>query len=303
MIFASYPGVFLLGGIFAALLPELRHEPRVKAWLACGLFGIVTAGAFAIFYFVTVCAQRSAAMDAAWVQTFPHWDRPWTVPLWALTSTVSVVAYMCRPIGGILIVPAIVGAVRYWRGERRELVLFALTPMLLAMIAALPKCYPYTGARTMVFAMPGLVLLIAAGIGQILEWACSRGARGMLAVALVTISLAATLGWSLYRTVVPWPRADTSGASAYVLAHRHPDEPVTANHWEYIYYFRSLGASFSPDLRLLNAAESPERLWVVMTAADPRDRQPVLGRLSKWQLIEQREFMRTTVFLLSRKKP
>lgn len=303
VIFGSYPGVFLCGGVFIALLPGLQRDSRPRAWLVTGIFGFTIFAAFAVFYFYIIRAQRSAAMDAAWVHTFPDWNAPSTVPLWAVTSTVTVVDYLCRPIGGILVVPLLLGAVQLWRGGRREYVLFAAVPMLLAMLAALPKCYPYTGARTMVFAMPGLVLLIGAGFARLLELAHRSRLTPRLALALFAIPLAATLGFSIYRVIAPWPRADTAGASAYVLAKRKADEPVTANHWEYNYYFRGLNGSFHSDLHLLDQAEPPSRFWLVLTSGDLRDRQAIADSMDDWQVLDRHEFENSTVFLLSRKAP
>ncbi|HSI11034.1 MAG TPA: hypothetical protein VK961_03270 [Chthoniobacter sp.] len=303
VIFGSYPGVFLCGGIFIALLPEIRRDSRPSVWLATGLLGVAIVAAFTAFYFFTIRVQRSAAMDAAWARTFPDWNHAWTVPLWAVTSTVGVVDYLSRPIGGILIVPAFIGAARLWRDGRRELILFAAVPMLLAMLAALPKCYPYTGARTMVFATPALVLLIAAGFEQIIESASAPRMLARFALVILSVPLVGIFGFSIYRVIAPWPRADTAGASAYVLAKRQWDDPVTANHWEYNYYFRGLGGSFYSDLGLLEEAKPPGRFWLVLTSGEPRDRQAIVDGLDTWQVTHRREFENSTVFLLSRKEP
>jgi len=303
VIFGSYPGVFLCGVVFIALLPEVRHDSRPRAWMAAGAFGFTIFAAFTVFYFYVIRAQRSAAMDAAWVHTFPDWNAPWTVPFWAVTSTVTVVDYLCRPIGGILILLALLGAVRLWRDGRREYVLFAVVPMLLAMLAALPKYYPYTGARTMVFAMPGLILLIGAGFASLLGLAQQSRLIPRAVLALFVIPLVATLGFSIYRVSAPWPRADTAGASAYVLAKRKADEPVTANHWEYNYYFRGLNGYFHPDLRLVEQAEPPLRFWLVLTSGGLRDRQAIADSMDDWQVLDRHEFENSTVFLLSRKAP
>jgi hypothetical protein len=239
-------------------------------------------------------------MDAAWVQLFPDWQRPLTVPYWAVRSTVGVFDYIGRPIGGILLIVAIIGAVRFWRVGRRELVLLALTPMLLALMAALAKFYPYTGARTMVFAMPGLVLLIGSGLEGIAAWPTRRRSLRAIAIALIVIPLLATLGFAFYRVAVPWPRADTAAASACVLALRLPNEPVTANHWEYEYYFRDLGGAFVPELRLLDATDPPARIWVVITGHDLPIRDALIASvLQKWQVLERREFPGTSVLLVA----
>jgi hypothetical protein len=297
IIFASYPGVFLCGGVFIALWPALRREGR---WLAAVVLAATIALAFVAFYFITIRVQRDPAVDAAWVHLFPDWQRPLTVPAWAVRSTVGVFDYIGRPIGGILIAPAIIGGVRLWRTGRRELVLLALVPILLAIIAALAKSYPYTGARTMVFAMPGLVLLIGSGIDGIIEWQERRSALKALAIALIAIPLVVTFGFAFYRIAVPWPRADTAAASAYVLTHRQTNEPVTANHWEYEYYFRELGGAFVPGLRLLEATERPTRIWVVITGHDLSTRDALIASaLQRWRVLERHEFSRTSVLVVA----
>lgn len=293
VIFSSYPGVFLCGGIFVALLPAMLREKR---WAAGVLFSLTIGLAFIAFAFLTIRFQRSAAMDAAWVQTFPDWQRPWSVPYWAARSTVSVFDYICRPIGGILLAAAVMGGFRFWRGGRRELVLFALTPMLLAMIAAFGKAYPYTGARTMVFAMPALALMIGGGIDAISAWRPQVPTLQRSALTLLILPLAATFLFAFYRVVLPWPRAGTAAASAYVLAHRQNNEPVTANHWEYEYYFRRLGSGFVPEMHLLEEQNHP-RIWIVVTAHDTAIRDRLINSLDKWQIIERREFERTSVLL------
>ncbi len=299
LILSSYPGVFLFGGIFLALLPALLRERR---WFAGLLLAGAIALSFAAFYFITIRAQRSSAMDAAWVNVFPDLRRPWTLPFWAMRSTVSVVDYASRPIGGILVMAAVIGGVRCWREGRRELVIFAAVPMLLAMSAALVRAYPYAGARTMVFAMPGLALLIGSGIAGVAEWRPRPAALRVLILGLLMLPLAATAGFAVYRAAVPWPRAATATAADYVLKHRAPDEPVTANHWEYEYYFRALGSSFAPDLRMLDAPSRAARLWVVITGQDRPKRDALVdAALGRWRIAERHEFERTTVLLLTAK--
>ena len=117
---------------------------------------------------------------------------------------------------------------------------------------------------------------------------------GVLALALLP------LAWAVYRAVEPWSRADCAGAARYVLTHRQPGDVVAANHWEYAYYFRHLGAGFS-----LLEDTNPNlagRLWLVTTAVAPRDRLEILHVFCRqgWKMLEQQEFKRTSVYLLSR---
>src|SRR5690606_1863573 len=100
----------------------------------------------------------------------------------------------------------------------------------------------------------------------------------------------------LYRTADPWDRADASSASAFVAAERSADEPVVFNHWEYEYYFRGVaGAAYWQGGPLPPA----ERLWLIVTAADPAAREQLLGAVAReWRLLGRREFDRTSVVRL-----
>ena len=296
--FASYPGIFLLGGAAIAFFVVLLREEE-RAWIALILLGLSTAGAFLVLFFTTASAQRTPALDAAWVHAFPDWHHPTGVPLWFIRSSVSVVDYLTRPVGGVLILVACIGAVSWWRVDR-ELVLFLLAPVALAATAGLIDAYPYTGARTMVFAMPAIVLLIGFGIQRAIQWIAGSQRRGWLAGSAIALPVFATLIFSIYRIWVPWPRADTSGAAAYVLEHRTGTEPVTANHWEYEYYFRKLDGSFYPDLRLLQEEHVPPHYWIVLTSSDPAFPATVVKTLYDTRVLERKEFFRTTVMLVTR---
>jgi hypothetical protein len=119
------------------------------------------------------------------------------------------------------------------------------------------------------------------------------------APALVFALAVVPVLFSAWFVVVPWPRADVAGASRYIQAHRHPGDAVTANHWEYAYYFRRE----MPDVAWLDRGVPPEsqRVWVAFTTPEAGDRRRYgEGLASQGRLVEQREFEFTTVFLLER---
>jgi hypothetical protein len=195
-----------------------------------------------------------------------------------------------------------------------DLLALLLVPILLPLLAAYLEAYPFGGYRVLVYVTPALALLIAEGLplreapsvknistggvrSALCGWRSSALALcryAVLASALLPFSLA------VYRVWHPWQRADCAAAARYVLATRRPSEHVAANHWEYAYYFRKLGAAFG----LLGEAALPlqGRLWLVTTAGTPADRLEILHHFGRqgWQTLEQREFTRTSVFLLSR---
>ncbi len=306
-ILLSYPGIFLCAGLMLALLAEVREDKRAAAWAGWLMLGMTIAASFAFFHLVTITAQRSPEMDAAWAGRFPDLHKPWTLPFWAAVSTVSIVDYYARPFaGGILAIPAFAGAVIFWREKKRGLLILILMPMAFAMLAALVKSYPYAGARTMVYAMPGLTLLIAAGMGPVLRWIKAHlpTVPAWILIALFLFPLAGEAGFAAYTVAVPWKRDDTAGASAYVLAHWQPGDLITANHWEYEYYFRKLGPVFSPDIAFARAqaAAGPHRLWVALDAATREERMRVSKTIitGDWHVDDEREFQNASVFLLSR---
>ena len=296
VIFASYPGIFLLGGIALAFLFLLfRGQQNTSAWLALIALVVFSTGACLVLFFTTVSSQRTAALDAAWLHAFPDWRDPARLPQWFIASSLGVFDYLARPIGGILLFVVCVGAASWWRANPRELVLFLVAPLALAAMAGLLHAYPYTGARTMAFAMPAVALMVGAGTQRAIEWTDGFPIRRWLATSLIILPLLSSLLLSIYRVWVPWPRADTSGAATYVLEHRTKNEPVTANHWEYEYYFRRLDGWFYPGLGLLREEKPPERYWIVLTGGDSNFATTIANNVRPARVLERREFFRTTV--------
>jgi len=121
----------------------------------------------------------------------------------------------------------------------------------------------------------------------------------MLAGIVIGLPILATLFLSLYRVCIPWPRPDTGGAAAYVLEHRAEPEPVTANQWEYEYYFRNLNGMFYPKLRLLQEKNQPSRYWIVLTSDDRAFATKLAESLHNSQILERREFLKATVMLIA----
>jgi hypothetical protein len=299
LIFLAYPGCFLCGGLLVALLPAVWRARSARAWLAYGLLALTVAVAFAGLVLGPVRAQRCPAMTSCWEDHFPPWDKPWKVPVWAAASTFEIARYCCRPTGQVLLFVAAIGAVLLWRGGRRGVVALTAVPVGLALAAACLRAYPYGGTRVLVYAAPALILWTAEGVPFLFDRLLSSlGGRAAAAALAVALSVPTVL--SLYRVAVPWERADCAGASAYVLAHRLPADAVAGNHWEYLYYFRGLGPAFRPYPDV--PQEAGTRLWLVTSGALPEDRRRLAEFLppGDWLRLEQREFVRTTVFLLQR---
>jgi hypothetical protein len=295
LIFLAYPGCFLCGGLLAVMLPAVWRTRRLGPWLGFVAWSAVVAACFLLLLTGPIRAQQDTAMRGCWTEMFPDWDRPWSVPVWLVLSTGDVVHYACNPAGEYLAFLAVVGGPALWRrGERGFVALLAL-PWALAMAAAFLHAYPYGGARVLVYTAPAVFLLLAAGLPDTFAWLRRHARWGQ---ALLVALLVLPLGNTLYRLAVPWQRADAAGAAAHVSAGRAANEPVWANAWEYLYYFRN-------DPRGLPALEKadfdPSRpLWVIVTTLKEADRRHLAEQFARGRaILEEREFALTTVLHLA----
>jgi hypothetical protein len=298
LVFLSYPACFLYGGVLAALAPAVWREKRLSAFAAYGLLAVTVGGLFLLLLLGPVHAQHDSEIVSCWTNAFPDWQRPWTVPAWTLFSSLDVFRYCCKPLGQVLVPLAVLGAVVLWRGGRRPMVVLLIAPGLLALAASFVHRYPYGGARVLIYAAPALILLIGAGTSIAWDWLRKRHRFAPAALTLLFLPPLTAAGRA---AVFSWPRADTAGAAAYVLAHRQTTDVISGNDWTDQYYFRRLGSTFQPTAVTDTTAS---RCWIVYTE-EPQSAPRLPAALSQgpagWVAVERREFMFTTVVLLERR--
>jgi hypothetical protein len=298
LIFLSYPACFLFGALLVALLPAVWRRRQVRTWAAYGLLAAVTGASFLLLLCGPVRAQHDPVIHADWASCMPCWQRPWSVPGWALLSSLEVCRYCCKPLGQSLAPLALVGAAALWRRGLRGWVVLLVLPVALALLAACLHRYPYGGVRVLAYAAPAVVLLVAAGTPAALDW---LRARARPASAALVLALLLPLGHTLWYTAFVWPEADVPGAAAFVKARRRAADPVTGNDWTHLYYFRRLGPHFA--LANADAPRPRERLWVVITDLRPHEGRIDLARRmapSSWRLREDGAFAFTSVALFAR---
>src|SRR5262249_41280077 len=85
LIFLSFPGTFLCGGLIVALLPRVWRERSPRTVIAFGVLVAVVSASFFALALGPVRAQRCAEMTSCWTNQFPPWDEPWRVPVWMTT--------------------------------------------------------------------------------------------------------------------------------------------------------------------------------------------------------------------------
>jgi hypothetical protein len=316
LIFIAYPGCFLCGGLLVTLFFAVRQQKLKTIWAGYGILALVIMESFGLLALGPARAQRCGPMVECWLRQFPHWDRPWTVPGWALFSTLDLVRYCFEPAGHILGLIAFLGGAVIWRQGQRPLAALLCIPCLLAMLAAFMGAYPYGGARVEVFTLPACVVLVGAGLPPLCAWVKERSKPAIVALTLL---LLAPLPFSLYRLAVPWPRCDCKGAAQFVLANRQATDQITANYWSYLYYFRALDSEFVPTTDMQEGQigqgdalystdrklQANTRLWLVLSGGSQADRAWLAQQYSPkdWETLQERKFVSTVVFLLARRDP
>ncbi len=298
MVFLSFPTCFLLGGAAVCLLPVAVRRQCATVWFLYGLFVTVLCGSFLFLLAGPIHAQRDEHMLGCWVHTFPDWRRYWTVPGWMIQRTTEVARYAIQPTGNALIVVLVAGVAVLWREGQRRLAVFLVAPVLLACVAGLARQYPYGPYRVMSFAAPACWILVGVGVLPTLH--ALRRLTPVAPLALLLL-VAIPIAQAGYRVAVPWRRADTASAFAYVRAGWEPGEIVIGNAWEDIYYTRhgDLPYVTCGRLRALDCGGA----WVVATSASEAERQAILKHVAcfaPWTLLEKRHFERVTVFHLQR---
>src|SRR5262249_38087307 len=164
LIFLSFPGCFLCGGLLVALLPAVWRVHRLRTWMAYGLLVLAVHGAFALLFLGPIRAQRCDNLVWFWADQLPNWERPWSIPGWSGARTFGVLRYCCKPTGGLLGVVALVGAIQLWRGRQRAFLCLLGMPIALALLGSYLRYYPYGHARVELYATPAVILLIALGL-------------------------------------------------------------------------------------------------------------------------------------------
>jgi hypothetical protein len=164
---ASYPAVFVAGGIAIALAASVWRLPRRAPRIALAAFVLVLATTCAVLYVGYVHRQRGASLPAIqsyWADSFPPLDSPIRLASWLITTHAgSMFAY---PVGGglgassLTLILVLIAAVVLWRQGRGTILALLVMPMGVALVAAALKLYPYGGEpRIMQYIAPSVCLL------------------------------------------------------------------------------------------------------------------------------------------------
>jgi hypothetical protein len=204
---ASFPAVFVAGGVGLALLPAAwRGGARARALF--GLYGALVAAAF------LVCdvwlGERQLGppgggvdefMQSFWATAFPPGHLSGLLP-WLARSTVKfAVAYpFCNSntgTGTVMLLLFLAGAAWCWRGGCRPLLVLCLAPFALHVAAALLRKYPYgVDGRICQHLAPAACLLAGIGLAGFIEALARRLGTGLRAAVPCCAAALALFGVS-----------------------------------------------------------------------------------------------------------
>jgi Dolichyl-phosphate-mannose-protein mannosyltransferase len=196
---ASYPAVLVAGGIALALTPAVWKLRGREPKLAMASYVLVVAATFAALFVGLAHRQQGPgtirALQNYWADSFPPLDSPVRLASWlARTHAGSMLAY---PGGGnrgassITMILVLIAAMVFWRRGQRTILSLMMMPIVIALVAAAVRLYPYGGeARIMQYMAPAICLMAGLGLStlvSILPRAKNRRAAGRVAAAALAV--------------------------------------------------------------------------------------------------------------------
>jgi Dolichyl-phosphate-mannose-protein mannosyltransferase len=255
-IFASYPSVFVAGGVSLALLTTAARQPGWKARTAFLLYNVLLFASFVGSYLLVGLNQLDRTNGSVntylqdyWAHGFPPAVRPhpnneslgWTeegVPgflIWFVRiNTGRLFAY---PLGGSDGLSAgttllfLVGLAVFWRQKQRSLLVLFVTPFALGLAAAFLVRYPYGGCcRLSQHVAPIICVLAGAGAAALVDRVRSIELRRRWITGVCSLFALVGVGGALTDAI--WPYRGESDVWARKLVHSlsarcGPDDQIT----------------------------------------------------------------------------
>ena len=220
---ASYGSILAVAFVSLVILVEIwpagwRRRIELAAWM------ILPAVSFLLLNRLCIRVQRDDYLSDFWTDRFPPFARPANLPGWMWGQTYSLFRFACTPLGGALLPLSVVGAIAWYKTNRR-LLLLVLGALGLSLLAAALRRYPYGGTRVNLYLIPAILLMSAAGMERIVRLV--RDHRWRLGVAvLASAPLLSAIGMQGWRLTHTWDRGDVRAAIAHLEANRRPGEHV-----------------------------------------------------------------------------
>jgi len=214
-------------GLACAVLWLVSRDPRTRRmllvtiplWAAASLLGLAAG-------LRSVTPATRAFMDDFWRQGFfPLPPRLSTGARWLWEQALSLFAdptLLRYRWPAVYLVLAALGVAALWR-RRRDVALFVVGPVAVALAAAVAQQYPFR-SRLMLYLLPGLLLALAAGAGWLADGA--RRLHSALGATLVLVLAAAAPAAALVEAPPPYDLEHHRDVLGYLQRHRRPGDVV-----------------------------------------------------------------------------
>jgi uncharacterized membrane protein len=240
----SHPAAFILAGWgLSSLWVSLRKKDR-RTMVLLFIPGILWSCSFLLFYFVSLRGlSNDRTLLEYWEGAFaPFPPSSLADARWFVDSFFDLFS---GPVGltltGIAGVATLLGAIELF-SERRPGFLLLITPAALTLLASAFHRYPFRG-RLLLFLVPSIILLIAAGLGTV--HMKTRDAVPLLGVLLIGFLFVNPIVDVAVHLIKPRTREEIKPVIQYVTSH-HLEGDVL-----YLYYSSALPFEYYSERRLI----------------------------------------------------
>lgn len=274
----SFPSVFLLGGVCAALFVKAVSDRRRTDWMLAAMMAMALFTSSLLLWLVAARHHNTPYQQSFWAAEFMDLSSPPTAIAWLLKKLVEAGDYGVQGIGIPMALLATIGWARCWR-RQRMLAILLLVPAGLACVAAALHHYPL-GNRLLAFLLPALWLCGAQGMEAVAGRYRNRLPRLIPAIAALLL-LAGGLRCALY-SVVAKPSVEFRQAFHYVHAHWNEGDSLWVSQPEVYeaYFGHADGVIHDKSPReALRGAALRGRVWMIC--------HPPASQTTRWDLVRR----------------
>jgi hypothetical protein len=224
-LWLSYASAFVFAGTSLVLASRAVQQWR---WSSRAAYLVANLGGLVAFWFLLgpIRAQRTHTVVTVWNKAFPDLTSPIASLYWFGRSTLGFFNYLWQPFGILLLCLSVLGGMTLWQTRRKAAIAFLGFPVLLAVMAALFRHWPFGGNQHMVFAAPAGLLLTAEGLEvlrrRVLHW------HPFAAWLLVGSLLIPGIADAWYRIWSPRLRHEVRPVVEFVQEHLESGDQVVA---------------------------------------------------------------------------
>lgn len=199
----------------AKLPPESPPQNSLTPKL---ILALLPFASYAAMYLLSARNMQGQDLSRFWTKGFIPWTELRPLLIWLPRSLFAFVTFPFKPLGSLLLIPAIYACLML-RRTHLPLLIATTLPIALALIAAALHAYPFEASRATMYLLPGFFLLAAAGVPHLPN-------PKVLAPTLLTLTLAAGVYTLIREVIEPFGTLTITPAIAHLAAHRTPAEPI-----------------------------------------------------------------------------